>query len=77
MLSETVKGVVELVAGGLEWLRRYSLGAEEVQSKVNGVKRKSTEHKDHKVLQAVLRQTHEVADPDNIKHLLDPNKFIG
>ena len=76
-LQDVVEGVVGLVAGGIEWLRWFGFTTEEVQARVNAVKRKLTESPYQQVIKGALRPIREIADAVNIERYLDKNKLIG
>ena len=42
LTSGTIQGIIEMIAGGIEWLRFYGLSPAEVQSKVEAFKRVAT-----------------------------------
>ena len=63
-------GVIELIAGGLEYLRRRGLPAAEVEQRVRGYLHTAHGTRKHNILKDARIDTHVLAisDPRNIKH---------
>lgn len=72
-----VDGVIEFVAGGIEWLRRFGLTAQEVQQRVNAFKVSNRDTPEQKRFKTELPQTELISDITNRKSRLDPNKKLG
>lgn len=69
LIRETEEGVIGLISGGLEWLRKRGYSAENVQSKVraykigNNDRQNQTAYRNVKVLEAI----HEISNPTDRK----------
>ncbi len=76
VLAPTVDGVVEIIAGGIEWLRWFGLTAEDVQARVLNAKTKNLALPEQVARKATLREVNEFSDVDNVTNRMDPNKLI-
>ena len=74
-VREAEEGVIQLVAGGLEWLRWRGLTKEEVQNRVRAFKISGTGSAHQRALRAAQESQDKIADIDNIAFRLDPNKI--
>ena len=65
LIRETEEGVVGLIAGGLEWLRKRGYSAEEVQNKVKAYKQGNLDRRDQTALKdkKVLEAVEEISNP--------------
>ena len=77
LIGTTLQGVIELLAGAVEYLRWYGMDATEVRSRVRAYLANNSASVDQRVLASVRRQEVEIADGANIRHRLDPAKTLG
>lgn len=69
LIRETEQGVLELIAGGLEWMRKRGYSAEDIQSKVRAYKQGNRDIPDEILLseKPVLDAVNKIANPRNRK----------
>ena len=75
-IGPSIDGVIELLAGAVEWCRWYGLSKAEVESRVRSYL-KGRNGPTERALLAEYRAINEISDPRNVKHLLDPEKVVG
>jgi hypothetical protein len=77
LIGQTLQGVIELLAGAVEYLRWYGMDATEVRSRVKAYLATNKDSTSQRVLISVRKQETEIADGANIRHRLDPAKTLG
>jgi hypothetical protein len=70
-IAPSVDGVIELLAGALEWLRWYGMPAAEVQNRVRAFINANVSRQDATTLRAT-NAARGISDPGNRAHLLSP-----
>ena len=78
IIGPAIEGVIELLAGSLEWCREYGLTPQDVQSKVNAFKRKNRGTNSSRLTLDLQRtNVNSVSDPRNRLHKQqDPAKIF-
>ena len=65
LIGPSIQGVIELLAGSLEWCREYGLSAQDVQARVRAFMVNNRGAAGRELLKAAGRDVHAVSDPNN------------
>ena len=76
-IGPTLDGVIGMLAGSLEWLRKFGMTPEELESKVRAFKKSKNGAVAQEFLLEEYRAITDISDPRNIQRFFDPNKVIG